>query len=207
MKSVTVISAHLDQETDQFHVVKFVEQDDGTSGYNLHTFGRDILEWRAAEHDTSDLDTLIDIVLYEDLVGDGETPRAAKARLAKASKPSKAQNVAGLRAAGIHQTYIDAAANDPYESIKQHAHFQPEVVEIKREFLARRKAQQALATAEKERQPTAAERSAKFREALLGNRREETGRSTHKPGEDGRPAKLPPIVLGANKHVNHSRRE
>lgn len=151
MKAVTVLSASL--VDDHIHVIKEIIEDDDTVSLNLHIFARDTLEWRAAEYDidpTTDLDTLINFVLYEPFVNnkalyehnDRAAARAEMHTLIEQAKValSPARRPVGSGKSGAAFKALDARLkndDDPYEAIKKHSEINSEAVDLKREHVTR----------------------------------------------------------------------
>jgi len=156
MKLLEVICARLEPTTNIMHVVKEVEMPDGSRHLNLSAFHPETLSVRAAQFDTTDLDALVEVMLYSDHVEEDTnsnlSPAAAlslhrgkiavvKSTLTKTlSKVTASETkVDKLTKAGVPQEYIDAAAEDPIEVIKRHCQIDDRIVKLcKREAAQRR---------------------------------------------------------------------
>lgn len=153
---IEILSARINEESGRYEVAKRITNDDGTQRMELQIFAPETLEWRAGEYgiDPTDVDTLVDIVLYENHM---EVPRplwnapdraTARAQLLSGLQSTKAstqkKSVAALTkanrrnalsAAGVDQVYVDAAEQDPIEFIKQTCRIDPEVVLVIRDHI------------------------------------------------------------------------
>lgn len=147
MRSVTVLSALFDEASNQIHVVKRIENDDGSIDLNLHAFATDALEWCAALHGVDDVPTLIDIILYEPLVSASDSPTieqisATKKTLTKISKTTpilkatqKELDKAQLQTAGVDERYINAMDSDPYEEISKFSLLGEKSLRVKKQYV------------------------------------------------------------------------
>lgn len=151
MKSVTVVAAVFNPATGFIEVAKEIINDDDTVEYSGQSFHPETLEWWAAVYDTDDLDELIDMVIHEPHVDSIEPMKmsAAEALLDQktkidsfkaAKKRSKALPRNTLLNSGLPQRFIDAAEQDAVQNIKDACHFDPEVLAIKREHVAKLRA-------------------------------------------------------------------
>lgn len=123
MKSYRVISTCL--KDGNIHVVKEIEEDDGSTTLNLHAFPQEALEWKMAEKNSSDHDDLIDEILSEPLGG------KSKIKNEKLENPK-----ARLQEAGVHQDYVDGTDNEHYEFIKRNSHIHPETLALKQKIIS-----------------------------------------------------------------------
>jgi hypothetical protein len=149
MKSVTIVGVHYNAGARRFEAVKEIEDDDGSLGFNLHTFTNDILEQRAAEYGSLDLGEIAELVLWEPFLGGFDVMNSTPTDMLMKRKEilaerkqtlappvlNKSAIKARMNSVGIPQHYIDAADKDPIEVIKQHALFHHEVIEVRRAYL------------------------------------------------------------------------
>jgi hypothetical protein len=192
MKSVTIVAVHYNEDIHHFEAVKEIEEDDGTTSFNLHRFSHDILEQRAAEYDLGAVEDAADLVLWEPFMDDFDvqraTPEAVQARRSshladrkqELKKTKDAQGVKTRMArAGIPAHYIAAADQDPIQVIKQHALFHQEVIAVRKEHLVKlREERERRQTVE--RGLTGEARAAAVRKRLF---RQENMRREDKPGK------------------------
>lgn len=214
MKAFRVLATSVNPNTGFVEVVKEVTADDNSVSLNLHTFHREVLEWRAAEYDTNDIDEVIDGILYEPFfnedvlslqqsVDDARTKFRAvlastKARLLPNGIPRNPVVIkAQLRTAGVDQRYIDAVDNDPIQVIKNACPFDTNVIAAKRihtnKVRERAVTEKAQAAARVPRGPlTAAERIAQIRANIPTT---PSGDGHKSPEVASIEPKLPPISL------------
>lgn len=184
---VEILAARFNEESGRYEVAKRVTNDEGVQRMELQIFAPETLEWRAGEYgiDPTDIDTLIDIVLYENHT---EVPRplwnapdraTARAQLlsgiqnTKASvkrrsvaAPTKANRRNALSSAGVDQVYVDAAEEDPVEVIKRTCRIDPEVVAVIREHVDRMRKKSPQGSSSR----TGADRAAELRKNLMPRR-------------------------------------
>jgi hypothetical protein len=155
MKSFEVLCARYSDSNKCMEVVKEIVNDDDSTVLYLHMFNTDILEWRAAEYGINDLDEIVDMIMHEPYMpsvpvqevtaatalqlhrGHRATVKAAmEAKVGKRAARSKEDKVQRLRAAGVHQKYVDALDDDPVAVIKDKCPVDPETLLMKRRHVA-----------------------------------------------------------------------
>jgi hypothetical protein len=209
MRSVRVVSARHNTEAGRVEVAKEVTHDDGTVEWNCHSFSTETLEWRAAELDLTDVNTVIDTLLYEPFVEEttaeqlhkpsARTQHVARAAQAKTTLTSKieVQSTKALKAkmtsAGLPQGFVDAVDVDVYETIRRACPFDDSALAVKRAYVAAQREKAALRSTKNERP---ADRVAHLRKQLNRESRtapERTETVVQRRGE------LPPVVLGGKR--------
>lgn len=135
MKSVTILGATYNPEFDRVDVVKSIVQDDDTVELNLHSISTATLEWKAAECGITDINLLLDAILFEPFV-DQSDPRdiIEKTQDFKSKKVAANHNKStaktALRAAKVGTEYVNAVDNDAYELLIEKCPFNTEVIEV-----------------------------------------------------------------------------
>lgn len=154
MLDFEILGARYDEDNNRIEIVKEITNDDGTTHMHLHMFSVDILEWRAAEYGIDDVDTLIDIVVYEPFTSGTDvyhvTAKTArevhlqkineaktKQRVTKLSKVAAKTKLSDL---GITEKYLDAVDNDPISVIKGNCSFDAKVIKMNKEYVAKERA-------------------------------------------------------------------
>lgn len=164
MKAVRILATYHNEELRRFEVVKEITNDDDSVELNLHVFPESCLEWKAAEYNIDAVDDVIDVILFEPFEDpvDHMSMSAEEARTKHLSKvlqrkqalgsDKKANQVsarAKLTDAGVHDKYVAATANDPYEVIRTHAPFDAKAIAARR--LAVHKSRTSSAKVKEER--------------------------------------------------------
>lgn len=146
MRRISIISALFDEATKTFHVVKEEQQEDGSISLNLHTFGAEALEWKAAELGIEDINLLIDTIIYEPYASSSdegamhEKATKIKQKLNKdgpRTQSTKNYMKSTLEVSGVDQKYIDAVDSDPYELISSKCLFDKNKIAEKRNYLSK----------------------------------------------------------------------
>lgn len=154
MLNFEILGARYDADHERIEVIKEITNDDGTTYMNLHMFNKDILEWRAAEYDIADVDTLIDIVIHEPFIQGTDVYQVtasaardlhlqkineAKVKL-RTPSTNKTTTKTKLASLGIAQVYLDAVDNDHIAVIKNNCDFAAETISINKEYVAKERA-------------------------------------------------------------------
>lgn len=204
MKSLEIISAVFNAETGFIEVAKEIVNDDDTIEYSGQSFHPETLEWWAAIYDTEDFNELIDMILHEPHVENIE-PFQMSATEARTAQKTRVDNFKAahkvkkslvrtnvqvtLADSKLPQKFIDAAKDDPYQIIKDACLFDPEVLEIKREYV-RTSRQKSIAQVERPKQDRA---------TLLKSRLTKTQRKAQDPKPRKATGALPVIGLEGKK--------
>jgi len=109
---------------------------DGTTMPGKHVFPADTLEWRAAEYeiDPSDLDTLLDIVLWEPFLGeDNERPDLSLYE-APTIEAARARHLERIQKRKGKSTKRRAGVDTVREELKQMAFMHPEALDLKKQL-------------------------------------------------------------------------
>lgn len=183
MKSMKILAVVHNVELDRFEVVKEIVHDDNRIDVLLHTFFAETLEWKAAEYAIDDIDTAIDIVLYEPHVPPIDVASMTPEEAREIHLPQiavqkqvrvqfvKSQAQAQLAARGVEQKYIDNVTEDAYAVIRSSAPFDAEVIQVRKAQVAKMHAENATLRAERESRMQArlsgAERAAAARKQLF----------------------------------------
>ena len=209
MKSFRVVAAVYNPVYNFIEVVNEVVRVNDTAELGQHTFHPETLEWRAAIYDTTDLNELIDFVLYEPMVEDcrplektcaeatviqRELISSAKQRLTRVTPSSKAATAALLTKSGVDAKYVAAVDEDPYEVIKRHCPFDSNVLEVKREFISMQR--ESIRNRSAREESVEEDRAEVLRRRLFGTA-EPTRDRPSQPQRlpDQTPGERPPIVL------------
>lgn len=135
IRTVESVEEHLHGNTDCWHVVTRA-----TDGHGLtHVFPKVTLEWRAAEYgiDPADTDTLLDVVLHEQLLDD-ETAASVPADLFEAPSTARARAAHLARISGCKENreriVLDGKSN-PLDVIRARPGISTDRVRVKRELV------------------------------------------------------------------------
>jgi hypothetical protein len=146
MKSVRILATHYDPDRRRFEVVKECTDDDGVVSLNLHTFPESALEWKAAEYGLTAVEEALDVILYEPFEAPADrsvmgTSQGRQQYLSKVIQRKQAlgngkqANRVSARAklvdAKVHDKYVTASEEDPYEVVKAHAPFDRSAILVK----------------------------------------------------------------------------
>lgn len=151
-----------------------VTDEAGRTISNIHYFPADTLEWRAAEYDIdpTDLDTLLDIVIYEPYMEDADRPDmllhdATSVEEARTYHLSRIQKV---KAKQPKDRVMSAAAVETHgrvrEEIKKLSHMDPEVIQVKKNLVAKIRKDRKDARQMISKQMLTEDRMAPIRDAL-----------------------------------------
>lgn len=134
IRTVESVKEHRIGDTDCWQVVTRATGDTGIT----HVFPKATLEWRAAEYgiDPDDVDTLLDVVLHEQLL-DEATAGAAVRSLASARSTADARQAHVSRLAGVKSGHrIDLGGKDsPLDVIRARPGISVDGVREKREWV------------------------------------------------------------------------
>lgn len=211
MKTFRVVSSSLNATTNNFELVKEIINDDDSITYNLHTFGRETLEWYAAVYDTTDVDELLGYIVHEPFLPEHSPMKAtaadskaalkahmeplkARAKMAKASGSVIKQR---MTAAGIPQGYVDQIPegdDDPLAAVRQYSYFNPKTLAMKREHIAEQRRE-----VQRQEQPTSEDRVDQLRKQL----RKDTGRTVPVPAKQGTTTNTVKVVLRKGQKPQH----
>ncbi|WP_406444575.1 hypothetical protein OHB14_36790 [Streptomyces sp. NBC_01613] len=135
VRTVESVEERRHGDTDCWHVVTRAADGHGLT----HVFPKVTLEWRAAEYgiDPADVDTLLDVVLHEQLLDEG-TAAAIAPDLFEASSTTRARN-AHLARLGAHkeksERIILDGKNKPLDAIRARPGISTDGVRAKRELV------------------------------------------------------------------------
>lgn len=113
--------------------------EDGSTVSGKHVFPADTLEWRAAEYDLdpTDLDTLLDIVLYEPFLEEPDQPELTL-HDAPSVEEARAYHLQRVEKVKKKATKARRGGVDPVrEQIKASAAMQPEAIGLKKAFIGK----------------------------------------------------------------------
>ncbi len=155
---------------DWWHVALNVTADDGSTSRMLHTFPTDTMEWRAAEYgiDHEDRSTLLDIVLVEAHLTPNEIAKGVALYDAPDIDTARRDHLARCAAAKLRLRMSTRAKGSPLDRVRAESVMHSEVIEVKREHVARTRA--AVAEERRRRQLPAAVLSGAERAAALLHR-------------------------------------
>jgi hypothetical protein len=132
---VESVTEQMDGSADCWHVVTRAADGHGIT----HVFPKTTLEWRAAEYgiDPTDADTLLDVVLHEQILDD-DTAARITADLFEAPSTSRARDAHLARIDGHKQQrerIVIDGENNPLDAIRARPGISAEGVRVKREMV------------------------------------------------------------------------